>query len=71
MRAKREMPVNNLRKVVLPQISEGLGQIVHNESIMVREEIVPHLRDFPSRNVKVQTIDESHVIADNIRHRRK
>src|SRR5271166_4823263 len=38
---------------------------------MVGEKVVAHLRDFPSRQIEMQAIDESHVVADHRRHRLK
>ena len=71
VRAQREVPIDDLGEVVLPQLAERLGQVVDHEAVVVREELVPHLRDLPAREVEVHAVDEGHVVADDVRHRRE
>ena len=68
VRAHREMPVDNLREVVLSQLAKRFGKVVHDKPVVVGEEFVPHLRDLPAREVEVQTIDEGHVVANDVWH---
>ena len=71
MRAEREVAVDDLGEVVLAQLAERLGEVVDDEPVVVGEELVPHLRDLPAREVEVQPIDEGHVVADDVGHRRE
>src|SRR5690242_3568506 len=68
MSPHREVPVDDLSEVVLSHLPEGLCEVVHDEAVMVGKEIVPHLRNLPTREVEVEAIDESHVVTDHIRH---
>ena len=65
------MPVDHLGEVVLPHFSEGLGEVVDNEAVVVGKEIVPHLRNLPTGEIEVQAIDKGHVISDHVGHRRE
>ena len=69
--AQAEVGVAELGVVELAQIAQGLGQVVDHEAVVVREELIAHLGDFPARQVAVQPVDEGHVIADHIGHRRE
>ena len=71
MRTEREVVVDDFGEVVLPQFAQGLGQVVDDESVVVREVLVPHLRALPSRQVEMQPVDEGHVVADDVRHGRE
>ena len=71
VRAQREVAVDDLGEVVLPHLAERLGEVVDDEPVVVGEELVPHLRDLPAREIEVQTVDERHVVADDVRHRRE
>ena len=62
------MPINDLGEVVLPEFAEGLGKVVDDEAVVVGEELGPHLRDFPARKVEVESVDERHVVANDVRH---
>lgn len=69
--AHREVPVDNLRKIVLAHFAEGLCEIVNNKPVVVREQLVPHLRNLPTGEIEVQTVDERHVVANYVGHRGK
>ena len=56
-------------KLCLPKFAQRLSQVVDHEAVVVGEEVVPHLRDFPSRQIEMQAVDEGHVVADHRRHR--
>ena len=71
MRAQGEMPINHFREVVLSHIAKRFREIVDDETIVVSEEIVPHLWDLPTWDVEVQTVDEGHVLTNNVRHGRE
>jgi hypothetical protein len=53
--------IGDFGEVVLPKVAQGFRQVVDHETVMVGEEVVAHLRDFPSRQIEVQAIDEGHV----------
>ena len=46
-----------------------LSEVVDYETVVVSEELGPHLRDFPAREVEVQPVDKRHVVANDVRHR--
>jgi hypothetical protein len=69
VRTQREVTIDGLSEVVLPHLTERFGQIVDDESVVIREELVAHLRDLPAREIEVQTIDERHVVAEDLRQR--
>src|SRR6266568_8998068 len=69
MRTESKGVVNKLGVVVLTQLTERLSQVVHYEAIMIREEFDPHLGDLPSREVKMQAVEERHILADHFGHR--
>src|SRR5262249_31778000 len=56
--AERVMPVDDLGEVVLAKLSKRLGQIVHHESVVIREELDPHLRQLPAWHVVVDAVDD-------------
>ena len=63
------MPIDDLGEVVLSEFAERLGQVVDDETVVVSEKVGPHLRHLPAWEVEVQTVDERHVVADDVRHR--
>ena len=65
------MPIDHFGKVQAAQVAQGLGQVVDDEPVVVGEVFVPHLRNFPARKVEVDTVDECHVVANDVRHRRE
>ncbi len=69
--AQGEVVVDDLGEVVLAQLAERFGEVVDDEAVVVGEELVPHLRDFPAREIEVQPVDEGHVVADDVGHRRE
>ena len=71
MCSHREVPIDDFGKVVLPHFAKRLRQIINDKSIVISEEVIPHLRDLPTRKVEVQTIDEGHVVAYDVRQWRK
>jgi hypothetical protein len=66
-----EMAVDNLGKIVLAHIAECFRKIINNEPVMISKQLVAHLGNLPAREIEVQTVDERHVIADNVGHRRE
>jgi hypothetical protein len=42
--AQREVPVDDLGEVVLPQLAQRLGEVVDHEAVVVGEQVVAHLR---------------------------
>ena len=69
--AEREVLVECFGEVVLPQCPDRFGKVVDHESVVTGEQVRPHLGDFPTRQVEVQAVDEGHVVANDVRHRRK
>ncbi len=65
------MLVQHLGEVVFPQRPQGLGKVVHHEAVMTGEQVDPHLWNLPPREVVVDAINEGHVVANHIGHRRK
>ena len=67
--AEREVAVDDLGEVQLPQLPQRLREVVDDEPVVVGEVLVAHLRHFPPRQVEVQPVDERHVVADHVRQR--
>ena len=59
--AQSEMLGNRIPKVPLPHLPHPLGQIIHNQAVLIGEELGPHLGDFPARQVAVQPLEERRV----------
>jgi hypothetical protein len=66
-----EVAVADFREVVAAELAQGFGQVIDHEAVVVRKQVIPHLRDFPTRQVEMQAVDECHVISDHLRHRRE
>ena len=64
VRAHGEVAVGDFGKIVPAQLAERLSHVVDHKAIVVGEHVVAHLRHFPAWQVEVQTIDESHVVAE-------
>ena len=62
------MAVHDLVKLCPPQFPQGLGQVIHDESVVVGEELHPHLGDFPARDVVVDAVKEGHVLPYHVGH---
>ncbi len=58
MGLEREVFVDHLGEVVLAQLPERFGQIVHHEAVVVGEQLIEHFRHFPPGQVEVQPVDE-------------
>ena len=58
-------------KLCLRSSRKRLGEVVDDEPVVVREQVVPHLRDLPAWEIEVQAVDERHVVADDVGHRRE
>jgi hypothetical protein len=71
MRPQAEVVVDDLGEVVFAQLTQCFGQVIHHESVVIGEVLVLHLRDLPAREIEVQSVDEGHVVANDIGHRGK
>ena len=56
-----EILVDGIAEVALPHLPQPLGQIVHDEAILVREELRPHLGNLPARDIGMEAVEESRV----------
>lgn len=66
MRAEREVSVDDLGGVVLAHLSHCFGQTVNNKPLVFREHVVRRLQDLPAGETEVQSVDERHVITDDV-----
>ena len=71
VRAHGEVAVDDLGEVVLAHLAERFGEVVDNEPVVVREEVVAHLRDFPSREIEMHAVYKCHVISNDVWHWRE
>ena len=62
MAAQAEIPVKGLCIVLAAQLAQRLGQVIHYKAVMVGKELVPRLGDLPAGQVKVEAIDQCHVL---------
>ena len=53
-----EILVDGITEVALPHLPQPLGQIVHDEAVLVREELRPHFRNLPAGDVGVEAVKE-------------
>ena len=53
--------VDRIAEVPLPHLPQPLGEVVHDQAVLVREELGPHLRDFPAGDVGVEAVEEGRV----------
>ncbi len=53
---------------MLPQFPERLRYIVHHKAVMLGEELHPHLGNLPTGEVKMDAVEERHVLTDHLRH---
>src|SRR5258708_4592632 len=67
--AHREMSVDNLSEIMFPHIAECFCEVVNDKPVVVCEQLIAHLRNLPAWEIEVQTVDERHIIANNIGHR--
>src|SRR5215204_943579 len=51
---------------MLSHLAERFREVVNYEPVVVRKEIVPHLRDLPSWEIEVQAVDEGHVVTNTL-----
>jgi hypothetical protein len=56
---------------VLAKLAQGFGQIVYDETIVIGEMLVAHLRNFPPRQVEVQPVYKRHVISESVDVKKK
>ena len=59
--AQLEILVDGIAEVPLSHLPHPLGEVVHDQTVLVREELGPHLRDFPAGNVGVEAVEEGRV----------
>ena len=59
--AQLEILVDGIAEVALPHLTQPLGQIVHDEAILVREELRPHLGNLPAWDICMEAVEESRV----------
>ena len=59
--AQLEILVDRVAEVPLPHLPQPFGEVVDDQAILVREELGPHLRDFPAGNVSVEAVEERGV----------
>ena len=59
--AQLEELIDRIAEGPLPHLPHPFGQIVHDQAVLVREELGPHLRDFPAGNVGVEAVEEGRV----------
>ena len=59
--AELEELVHRVPEVPLPHLPQPLGQVVHDQAVLVREELGPHLRDLPAGKVGVEAVEERRV----------
>ena len=59
--AQLEVLVDRVAEVPLPHLPQPLGEVVHDQAVLVREELGPHLRDFPAGDVGVEAVEEGRV----------
>ena len=71
VRAQCEVVVDDLRVVVLAKVAKRLSEVVDDETVVIREVLVVHLRHFPTWQVEVEPVYECHVVANDVRHRSK
>src|SRR5579864_6806393 len=69
LRSEAEVPVNEFGKIPPTHLTQGLSEIVHHKAVTRREHGHLHLGYFPSRDVKVNAVQERHVLANHVRHR--
>jgi hypothetical protein len=56
MRTHGKISVDDLREVVLAHLAQCLSEIINDEPVVVGEQLVPHLRNFPARKIEVKPI---------------
>ena len=59
--AQLEVLVDRIAEVPLPHLPHPLGQIIHDQAVLVGEELGPHLGDFPAGDVGVEAVEEGRV----------
>lgn len=69
--AEAEVTIQRLGEVELAQIPQCFRKVVDHEAVMVRKVVVVHLGHFPAGQVEVQAVDEGHVVANHVGHRRE
>ena len=68
VRAHCEVVVDDLRVVVLAKVAKRLSEVVDDETVVISEVLVVHLRHLPTWQVEVEPVYECHVIANDVRH---
>src|SRR4051812_238452 len=71
MRSEVKKMVDTLGIVCIPEVTKCFSQVVHDEPIAIREELIPHLRDLPTREVIMDPVEERLVVANDLRHGRE
>src|ERR1039457_4202161 len=65
------MSIDDLCEIMLAHLTKRLREVVDDEAIMVGKELVPHLWNLPTWEIEVQSIDERHVVSDDVWHWRE
>ena len=50
--------VDGVPEVALAHLTQVLRKIIDNQAVLIREELGTHLRNFPSRNVGMEAVEE-------------
>jgi hypothetical protein len=53
--------VDGVAEVAFTHLAQPLGQIVHNQAVLVGEKFRTHLGNFPARNVGMKAVEEGGV----------
>src|SRR4051812_33330483 len=56
-----EKLVDRIPEVPLPHLPHELRQIIHDQTVLVREELWSHLRDFPAGYVRMKAVEKGRV----------
>src|SRR5229473_6344446 len=62
MGAQGKLAVDNVREVVLAELTQRLSQVVYDESVPLREVLGRQLGDLPTGHVEVKAVDQSHIL---------
>ena len=52
MRAHQKSSVDGFCKIVFAHLAQCFSEIVNDKPVVIREQRVPHLRNFPTREIK-------------------
>ena len=56
-----EEPVDGIAEVPLPHLSQELCQIVHDQAVLVREELRSHFGDFPPGHIRMHAVKKGGI----------